>query len=246
MNKNYFYEYLDGTAEIILKEYKRSGLQKSSTDFGSNRELFVNQFLMKVLPKRLSVNNGEIVDHTGYSTGQLDTIILRDDTPCLYFGGKNTYISGGVSAVLEIKSFLNKRKLKEADETFTHVTKLKMPNVQMVMGCLNGPFQIYRIVVAYESNSLTSISKNLYSCPNIDIICVIDKGVLVTKDIKENWFEDIDILKEEEGGNFSLNSRAASLGLLFLLLNDLATVTMSGSSSMENYFLNSKDKWNDS
>jgi hypothetical protein len=244
MNKNYLYEYLDGTAEIIYKEYKRSALQKSGTDLGSNRELFVNNFLMKILPRRLSISNGEIIDHTGYSTGQLDTIILRDDTPCLYFGGKNTYISGGVSAVLEIKSFLDKPKLEEADKTFAHVTKLEMPSVNMVIGCLNGPFRIYRIVIAYESNSLASISKNLSSYQNIDIICVIDKGVLITKEIKENWFEDLDILKEEEGGNYSLNSKAASLGLLFLLLNDLATVTMSGSSSMENYFLNSKNKWN--
>jgi len=102
------YDYFKKSADVLLAEYERTKEQEASANIGYNRELFCNKFLSRVLPPRLTVRHGEIWDSQGNKTGQLDVVILRDDTPSLTFGEADAFLAEGVFAVIEVKSNLTK------------------------------------------------------------------------------------------------------------------------------------------
>ena len=120
------YDYFKKSADILLAEYERTKEQQASANIGYNRELFCNNFLSRVLPPRLTVRRGEIWDSEGRKTGQLDVVILRDDTPSLTFGEADAFLAEGVFGVIEVKSNLTKAKLQEALTTLRRVKSLKL------------------------------------------------------------------------------------------------------------------------
>jgi len=77
------YSYFEDSVNVLMANYKRSANQNADTNLGKNRENFYNNFLKKVLPPRLSVRSGEVWDSKGNKTGQLDSIVIRDDCPSL-------------------------------------------------------------------------------------------------------------------------------------------------------------------
>jgi len=157
--------------------------QKASTNLGNNRENFVNDFLSIVLPLKLKVKSGEIIDSNNFKTGQLDTIIIRDDAPSLDFGGKNTYLAEGVFAVIEIKSNLTREKLLEAKNSLQKIEKLLIPSPTITAGGYNLGRPL-RILFAYTGSSWETITKILdeEKCNDLfDLIAILDKGVFLTK-----------------------------------------------------------------
>jgi hypothetical protein len=91
------YTYFDSTAQILRAQYQRTINQNAPNILGSNRESFCSEFLSKVLPTKLNVTRGEILDSNNNRTGQLDLIIKRDDCPCLAVGTNNTYLASSFS-----------------------------------------------------------------------------------------------------------------------------------------------------
>src|SRR6266851_4125035 len=77
------YRYFRDTADLLLANYRRSGGQSAAANLGHNREVFCREFLTHVLPPRLTIGHCEILDRAGTRTGQLETVIIRDDAPRL-------------------------------------------------------------------------------------------------------------------------------------------------------------------
>jgi hypothetical protein len=128
-------EYFKEKSKILLNHFELSKQQGASTNLGKNRENFVKNFLQIVLPPKLkNIYDGEIIDKNGNRSGQLDLIIIRDDAPCLDYGGSNTYLAEGVFAVIEIKSNLDKAKLIEAKNTLEKVSKLDVNKPSITSG----------------------------------------------------------------------------------------------------------------
>ncbi len=156
--KPVLFSYFEDTANVILSQYKRAGKLKSSTNIGKNREYFCNNFLKKVLPHRLSITTGEIIDSENNQTGQLDLIINRDTCPALEFGSSNSFLAEGVFAVIEVKSNLNTKKLIEAGESREKVRKMSIKNKSR---CLAGPNlnRHLRIVFAYKGATWKTLER---------------------------------------------------------------------------------------
>lgn len=233
-NKPLLYNYFKTSVNLLLSEYERSKLQQASTNLGNNRELFCNVFLSRVLPARLKVCKGEIWDGQGHKTGQLDTIVVRDDTPSLTFGESNTYLAEGVFSVIEVKSNLSRQKLQEAIETLAPVTSLAI--YQEGLSILGGPPETIlerplRCVFAYEGATWKTLINEIEKQNGwgvIDILCVLNRGVLVRNGLFFKW---------EGGVTFGIfKGKAAALGLLYFFLATYATSFIARNVSVRPYF----------
>lgn len=187
--KPVLYDYFKDSSNVLLAQYNRSKGQEASANLGYNRELFCDEFLSHVLPPRLSNCRGEIWDSQGNRTGQLDLIIIRDDAPILTLGGADTVLAEGVFAVIEVKSNLTREKLIEANNSLRRVQGLELrSNVAIHSGpMLNRPL---RCIFSYESATWDTLTSEIIKPENAgiaDLICVLDKGVIVSRGLLVSW-----------------------------------------------------------
>jgi len=227
--KPVLFDYFKKAANVLLAKYVRTEGQ-ASANLGRNRESFCNEFLINVLPSKLSVKSGEILDSLGNKTGQLDVIILRDDAPALDMGVVNTFLAEGVFCVIEVKSNLTREKLHEAGDSFMKVKNLTI-NFGASMSSGNKIDRPLRIVFAYEGATwdtlLDEINKNNWE-DLFDLICILDRGVLIKAGGLINW---------DGGKPFSpINGKAASLGLMYFYLVEYGTSFLGRNLKIDPYF----------
>lgn len=241
MKKPILYDYFDNEAKKLLSEYNTTKLLKSSEDKGKNREIFLNSFLDACLPNRLSVEEGEIWDKKGYKTGQIDTIITRDDCPSLRFGRENehinAYLAEGIFAVIEVKSRLNKEKLIEAGNKLIEVSNLKVDfGITMRVGLqCDRPL---RLVFAYEGATWKTIENEIIRRnweSLFDLICILNRGALINafEDKKVNrLFKDV----KNESPFLTASGKASSLGFLYYFLINYGATFLARTLDVHSYF----------
>ena len=149
-----------------------------------------NCFTTRVLPPRLTVRRGEIWDSEGRKTGQLDLVILRDDTPSLTFGEADAFLAEGVFGVIEVKSNLTKAKLQEALTTLRRVksSKLLGGGAMITAGSvLNRPL---RCIFVYEGATWQTLLQELSKPENYDVadlICILKQGAIISQGLLLKW-----------------------------------------------------------
>jgi len=225
------YDYFKKSADVLLAEYERSKIQEASANLGYNRELFCNKFLSRVLPPRLTLRQGEVWDSQGNQTGQLEIIILRDDTPSLTFGGVDTYLAEGVFGVVEVKSNLSRTELQEALSTLKRVKLLSLTGGGATITA--GPVlsRALRCVFAYEGATWETLLEELGKPDNsdvVDIISVLNQGALISKGLILSW---------ESGAPFyRCDGKAAALAWLYFHLVSYSTSFLGRSLRIAQYF----------
>lgn len=207
------YNYFESTSQVLISQYRRSSQQRAATNLAKNREAFCQEFLLRALPSRLSIRSGEIWDSVGHKTGQLDLIILRDDAPALHIGSDDVFLAEGAFATIEVKSNLDRRKLREAGRTLEQVAKLQIPTSKnhYAKNPIERPL---RIVFAYEGATWETLADEMIQHgwhELFDLICILNRGVLISKG---GLFT-----VEGEGKHWlSVNGEAASLAFLYYYL----------------------------
>lgn len=106
---------LHADEQVLVSALARA---RASLDHRGNRggevELAVRTFLRGHLPRKFDVGTGEVIDHFGHRSSQLDVIVLNDDQPFTYGLEQNgMYLAEGVSAVGEVKSILDGSQLED-------------------------------------------------------------------------------------------------------------------------------------
>lgn len=84
---------------------------------GSIRELFIKQFLEPFLPPQIGIGTGEIINHEGLRSRQLDVVLYnKHRVPPILVSGSDTGIFPWecVIAVIEVKSTISSSALYEA------------------------------------------------------------------------------------------------------------------------------------
>jgi hypothetical protein len=229
------YRYFLDSANVLLAEHDRSKGQGASANLGHNRELFCDKFLRHILPPKLTLRNGEIWDSQGNRTGQLDIVILRDDTPSLTFGGivsgADTYLVEGVFGVIEVKSNLTRDKLQEALTTLKRVKLLRPSNDEIAIVGSPALSRPLLCIFAYEGASWETLSLELTKPENsgvVDLICVLKRGALIARGL---------LLQFEQDASFaSFNGKAASLAWLYFHLISYSTSFLGRSLNIAPYF----------
>lgn len=230
MPKPILYDFFYKKTEALLALYNLSGEQKSSINIGDNREIFLNKFLKGSLPRKLSIEKGEIWDKKGNKTEQLDSIIIRDDCPALDFEGKNVYLAEGVFAVIEIKSNLDSRQLKRAGKTLERVKELDINNSAIITTGhhLNRPL---RLVFSYKGakwDTLKSVIDQNNWTDLFDMICILGKGLIISKGGLFEW--------DTNDKFYLLESSAAPIAFLYHYLVSCGSSFVAHSINITSYF----------
>lgn len=227
-------------ADVMLAKYELSKTQNASQNLGNNRELFCNEFLSSVIPHKLRISNGEIIDSKGNKTGQIDTLIVKEDTPCLAFGTSNTYLAEGVFSTIEVKSNLTRAKVSESIKTLKKVSCLELNFEGLIIvgkmvkdpdndsAILGKPL---KCIFAYESASWETIIDEILennALNDVDVVSVLNKGILFRNGL---WFES-----PKETKYHTLNGKAASLGILYFFLSTFSGSFISRNISLRKYF----------
>jgi len=90
---------------------------------GDAREFFVTHVLKSVLAPSLHIGTGKIIGHDGSQSNQIDVIIYDPAFPVLEVQpGHGLYLAEGVVAAIEVKSRIDKRKLRGALDNCVSVT----------------------------------------------------------------------------------------------------------------------------
>lgn len=166
---------------------------------GGEREATLREFLKSYLPSKYAVSNGEIVDENLQVSKQCDLVIYDHFNCPLLLAGKDyrVFPSEPVYAVIEVKSVLNLKELKDSSEKIVSVKKLEREN---------GP--IAGVVFAYTSSwkkdplrksacYLLDINQNLEPHQYIDLLCILDSGLVHVTD-KEGYTRIPKDLSERE------------------------------------------------
>lgn len=101
------------------------GAVKHRGERGRAREEVLRQYLREVIPEGFLVATGFIIDSTGKQSRQQDLIIVRRDYhPRFQVGGTQFFPVESVAAVIEVKSTLKSRTLRNAIENARSVKAL--------------------------------------------------------------------------------------------------------------------------
>jgi hypothetical protein len=170
------------------------------------------------------------LDKNGNKTEQLDSIIIRDDCPALDFGGKNVYLAEGVFAVIEIKSNLNSTQLRRAGKTLERVKNLETKDraVMTTGPRINRPL---RLVFSYKGanwDTLKSVIDQNDWIDLFDMICILGKGVIISKGDLFGWDSNHDF--------YSLESKAAPVAFLYYYLVSYGSSFVARSININSYF----------
>lgn len=237
--------YFKQKTQELLAKYDTSKIQRASKNLGDNREIFIRDFLEKVLPHRLRVVSGELFDQEMLQSGQLDTIIVKDDCPSLDFGGENSFYVGGTFSAIEVKSQLTtgaKGTLHQALVSLGKVAKLNYPPAQILIGKMSSVPLPLKVIFSYKSSSsldtIDSYIKKEKLESNYDLICVLDKGVIIGPQLLSGFWDQFVINQSNIGSVLSnvMMSKSISLGLLYYYLVEYGSTFLIGSSSLDPLF----------
>lgn len=179
-----------------LIECYRDSQSYSPTITGTEREIFHQNLLTKILPNNYRVGSGTITDHKGNETGQIDLIIELPFS--LSFpvssGDNRLYLADTVGAAFEIKSDLNNQwnnsvnKIREIFEISRTKTKDKNEVIML------HDVQIPSFIIGFKGfKTIDAIEKKLSEIPSR----YWPNGILI---IESNIFYGI------HGGNGSIIS----------------------------------------
>lgn len=97
---------IGGTQKTLVGAHE-AGATMSNASKGSEREIFIDSFLSKVLPPIYRFGTGDATDNKGQKSGQLDVVIehpFAPSLPDLGTGAVRLYLAESIAAVVEVKS----------------------------------------------------------------------------------------------------------------------------------------------
>jgi hypothetical protein len=172
-------------------DYQKTTSSHAGTQGQAAEDILID-FLNERLPKRFSSSSGFVVDFQGSISKQCDVIIYDALNSPIYKPSSKGLIvlSDNAAGAIEVKSTLDKQELKKAAENIASVKRLKKsPITNMDEPVTFSSFvntKTYGVVFAYDSSTslealahnLKEINKNIPSSEWIDLIVVLDKGVI--------------------------------------------------------------------
>lgn len=188
-------------------EYQKDTSTHAGTQGQAVEDILID-FLNQRLPKRFCSSSGFVVDYQGSISKQCDVVIYDALNSPIYKPSKKGMIvlSDNAAGVIEVKSTLDKKELEKSAKNIASVKRLKKsPITNMDEPVTFSSFvntKTYGIVFAYGSttsletlaDNLKEINKSIPSSEWIDLVVVLDKGVIgytvqnPFENGKQHWF----------------------------------------------------------
>jgi len=190
---------MQSVAKQMSSEFDLScGIEHRVTK-GTAREETVKNFLKQHLPAFLGVGSGEIISTDNQVSRQMDVVIYdAEKCPIIYRQSDvQVFPNEGVYTVIEVKSYLDSEELKKSIDIIASAKKLPKvayydEAVRISVGPLYGRtwpyFPTLGAIFAYDSMNLLNVGKvlervsqekNLPLYEQIDLVCVLNKGLVV-------------------------------------------------------------------
>ena len=183
MDKDFFYSKIEAVQKQLMTHYQ--GSNPSSASKGRERETFINEYLKKVLPNTFRFGDGEIIDNTKFSTGQLDIVIENSLFPSLssISGTPRLYLAESVGAVIEVKSDLVS-EWNEVLKTVDKVRKIKKEySGNIFLGCDDFTKTIPFFAVGYKGWQKEETVREKLKNSGVDGILIIDPGIFIASNL---------------------------------------------------------------
>jgi hypothetical protein len=120
---------------------------------GTPREAFIRDFLALHLAENVGIGTGEVIDSTSKpneSRNQLDIVLYKKQFPKLSFGGNiAAFLAESLFATIEVKSTLDKEKLRQAIKAARNLKAL-IRHLDPILDVGYYPPAIVSYVVAYD------------------------------------------------------------------------------------------------
>lgn len=203
--------------EQVREAIKHSGLK------GGSIEEIVRQFFRERIPQSLSIAKGQVVDSNGKYSRELDLIIYDALKTPIFFKDEHVQVIPieCVYAIVEIKTKLDSTELTKIYDNMDSVRSLEKKAYFISKGDIKNTYNLYGkkwdywptnyFVFAYDSIDLIKLreqieerdkSENRDPWNKIDIICVLNKGLIFYSD-DVGWLpiphQDARIHVEESG-----------------------------------------------
>ena len=121
--EKFVFDYKRLSREVFVNE---NGELKHPAEFGIYREKIIKHLIHPFLPSRLAIGTGFIITSKNETSTQCDLIIYdKDNTPVIENEEQRFFPIECVVGVIEVKSRLDKSKLKEALIKLSKVKKLR-------------------------------------------------------------------------------------------------------------------------
>lgn len=141
-------------------------------------------FLNSFLPKRYAASKGFVFDSTGGTSEQIDVIIydpLHSPLIMKTRNGEKYVTAESVYAAFEVKQDANKDHIEYANAKIQSVLDLKRTSRGMISAGASVPARsltpiIGGLLTTRSESKPETIEKNMFSCPNVDIVCAAEDG----------------------------------------------------------------------
>ncbi len=174
----------------MLSDFEQIQTQiKHMGERGNEREQGLKCFLENYLPSRYAITTGEIVDREGNTSRQCDLIIYDRLNHPLLLAGKNVRIllAESVFAVIEVKSVLTSTELKDSVEKIKWLKELKRDSNPIPGVVFAYKASVKKDPMLKVTNELKKLNNGLLGHQYIDLLCVLDSGVIVLDTIFEGY-----------------------------------------------------------
>lgn len=192
-------EYFKNQEESLYNKAKAAGIFDSSTSKGSSREGIIKEFLVEVLPNRISIECGEVIDSYDRSSGEIDIILVDRESNAYRVGGRSLVPVEASVGIIEVKSNLSGH-LEEAVLKICRAKQLIrvkplgfiLDNSKIKPKIDIPPKRTNGYIFAYDGPKWDTIANKLkinsnwynndYMNYGPDIICILKKGFLYKND----------------------------------------------------------------
>lgn len=122
-------KFFSVSREILLNKFELSSLAEHSTVLGNAREIFVREFLEKILPTDIEYKTGQISNLERSLSNQCDIILQKKSSPRLGLADSNqiSFYEFALS-ILEVKSYLDEEAIENARKHIENILKLGIEN----------------------------------------------------------------------------------------------------------------------
>ncbi|MDD5651122.1 MAG: hypothetical protein PHF86_12030 [Candidatus Nanoarchaeia archaeon] len=180
--KSYFID----VSKVLEAQSKLSSNIHHKGLIGQNRELFIQNFIIKSFPKKFVIGTGEIIDSEDKLSKQADIVIYDEFMPSFDYGSSKHFLSSGVLAHIEVKSNLTSNELKKALD-ITKSIKVLNRDIDASMHFGRLPKKLSSFIFAYEGISKETFKQKMQEYYHneedidnvIDAVCVLNKYVMV-------------------------------------------------------------------
>ena len=179
--------FFENTSNVLESKYKRTATIDNASLKGSDRELFIKEFLEKSFPKKFVIGTGEILDSSDHRSKQADIVIYDEFMPVFDYGSTKHFLSGGVLAHIEVKSYLSSEELKRALDITKSIKKLNRDLEYSAMHFGSLPKTIFSCIFAYDGLTQENLKKSFEDYYKddenvenmVDAICVLNKYTML-------------------------------------------------------------------